>query len=200
MNFNFFKWLHDEVTALRAAVARLETHTSSPESKPVPKPADLPADFGPPPVSGNAPPPRPAGPAAPAVPVPLPPGGNTTDPTAPGFIMPAHVDPAPAAAGPVVDTSGDVLDFAVVGNWKPIDMDGVSHKTIINCPASVSVHIAQHSGQVAGDFTVTINGEEHHGTGVTPQDNIYSTAAQDGKVDISIAQDSNFHLQMIVRG
>lgn len=41
MNFAFFQWVHDELAALRAAVARLEGHTGSPESKPAPKPEEV---------------------------------------------------------------------------------------------------------------------------------------------------------------
>lgn len=37
---SFITWVHDELVALRAAVARLESHTGSPESKPAVKPDD----------------------------------------------------------------------------------------------------------------------------------------------------------------
>lgn len=56
MSFSFFTWLHNEVVALRAAVARLESHTGAPESKP----ADKPVDAVPPVVEPVQPAPQPA--------------------------------------------------------------------------------------------------------------------------------------------
>jgi hypothetical protein len=47
MTFDIFKWFHDEITALRAAIARLEGHTAAPESVPVPKPAEVVKAFTP---------------------------------------------------------------------------------------------------------------------------------------------------------
>jgi hypothetical protein len=145
MNFAFFKWLHDELVALRAAVARLESHTGAPESVPAVKPDVTPADFGPPPI------PKPTAPVAPDN------GPSVTDllfgkpdPNAP------KPDPAPASA--VVDTSADVLDFNVVGGGRAIDLTGP--KTIINCPAHVVVTVVQASGQSGAhnSYTVVVNG------------------------------------------
>jgi hypothetical protein len=124
------------------------------------KPVEPPVDFGPPPIPGAVvPPPQPAQPPAAGVPVPLPPGGNYTDPTAPGFIMPTQPAPAPVEpAAPTVDTSGSVLDFNVVGGGIPIDLTGP--KTIINCPAHVVVTVVQASGQSGAhnSYTVVVNG------------------------------------------
>lgn len=182
MNFNFFKWVHDEVTALRAAVARLETHTSSPESKPVPKPADLPADFGPPPVSGNAPAPQPAGPAAPAVPVPLPPGGNTTDPTAPGFIMPTNLPPVSQGPADEPFQLKPVMTFEECQGQAIAFQGSVSFK-VTDCPPRVAIWVFQHSGSPAGPYDYTVNGVSKH------VDNpvVYDPIVTDGpEVDVQV--------------
>lgn len=121
--------------------------------------AVVPAGFSPAPPAGVPEPvPQPAQPPAAAVPVALPPGGNTTDATAPGFVMPAQPAPAPVEpAAPVLNTSADTLDFNVVGGGVPIDLTGP--KTIVNCPDHVVVWVAQASGQSGAhnSYTVTVN-------------------------------------------
>lgn len=66
--------------------------------------------------------------------------------------------PAGPDTSPVVDTSGDTLDFNVVGGGHAINLTGP--KTIVNCPANVTVEIAQASGQSGAHntYTATVNG------------------------------------------
>lgn len=119
--------------------------------------AEAPADFSPAAPAGVTPPlAQPSAPAA-AVPVPLPPGGNTTDPTAPGFEMPAQTAPAPAEPStPAVDTSADTLDFSQV---RGIGIDLGGGKTIVNCPAHVRVKVNLATGQSGAhnSYTVKVN-------------------------------------------
>lgn len=98
------------------------------------------------------------GPAAAPVPVELPPGGNTTDPTAPGFHAPVETPaPAPAPEPPRVDTSADTLDYNVV---RDVGINLTGAKTIVNCPASVVVKVNLQSGESGAhdSYTVTVNG------------------------------------------
>jgi hypothetical protein len=73
--------------------------------------------------------------------------------------MPAQVPVEPTLdTPPAIDTSGDTLDFKVVGNGIPINLTGP--KTIVNCPESVTVQINLQSGQSGAtpSYKVTVNG------------------------------------------
>lgn len=92
-----------------------------------------------------------------AAPAPSPFPANTTDPTAPGFVMPATLPPAaPAAApDPVIDFSASSLDFATVAGQN-IPVSGTVSKKFTGCPTPVWVQTINGSGS-----TITANGASH---------------------------------------
>lgn len=177
MNFNFFKWVHDELVALRAAVARLETHTSSPESKPVPKPADLPAEFGPP---------------APVQPA------QDPQALANSLYLQSNPQRADTAGGETpAPVAGDTLDF---NQWNSVavDMIGTVAKTYINCPAKTRL-VTMITDAYASNYEVWLNGVK---AGEFPPDastHPMNVPEDAGSVEVKIVQEANSHIKMLIR-
>lgn len=71
---------------------------------------------------------------------------------------PQYADTSGGENAPAVDTSGDTLDFAKVGNGVPIKLTGP--KKVVNCPAKIRVEVFQVSGDASAkaSATATVNG------------------------------------------
>lgn len=148
----------------------------------------------PPPEASSPPPvvtPAPVAPTAPNVA----PAATITD------LLFGKPDGKPVEQGPVtpaIDTSGPVLDFAVVGNGVPILLNGP--KRIENCPPSVEVEIVQASGQTgaANTYTATINGVETPGNSASEfKSNNLGLVIHGPTVTVSVSTPG---LQMQIRG
>ena len=107
---------------------------------------------------------------------------------------PQYRDTSGGEDKPRVDTSAATLDFAVVGNGVPIDLNGP--KTIVNCPANVVVQINLASGQsgATNSYDVTVNGVTANQPNSQAQ---YTTSTQGPTVHVSVSCPG---LQMEIRG
>lgn len=182
---------------IKAAVQAKIHPGASPSVAPAQAPtgAQGPADFSPAPPAGVTPPVTP--PAPPAIPVPVsqPQGGNTTDPTAPGFVMPKQPEPAPVDPVQAGFVPQPTMTFDEA-RGQNLPAEGSTNYVITNGPAKIRVMALQQAGSWASAFTLSVNGVSQH------QDNpmsLTSITVDGPQADISVVQDGNSHLTVQVQ-